>query len=486
MRNWEIVLIIVNFGLLYGVLIRRQKAGSTIRSLWPLFLGYTMVAGQIIIEGMSWRMIPAYFTIVLLTVYFYMGRNKVMRRKWSSVATQFVLLTIFLIISLIPPLVFPVFSLPEPTGDYSVGTVDYHWVDKNRTETSGDDSSAKRELMVKIWYPANAETEKPFNYYLDDVPEVRNTLAKQFNLPSFTMNHFDFVQTHSVTDSVLSQVQEPYPVLLFSHGFGVHRNQNIFQVEEFASHGYIVVSIEHTYYAGVTTFPDGRTVELIEKDQDISTAVMDAIMPIWTADASFVLDQLEILNQQDNRFSGKFDLERVGMFGHSFGGANAYQMLMKDKRVKAAIDMDGGLFGEPLPDNGVGKPFFLMTADSTRNGEAVNKLLDSYSDQELIQLMGMNKEALQQYMDELEARFLKSVVGGGLSIVIPNAGHHSFTDSSLYSPLLLTKNENPTYNHQVINEFTLAFFNQHLKSADESILTQLGQKYPEVDFTVNQ
>ena len=37
----------------------------------------------------------------------------------------------------------------------------------------------------------------------------------------------------------------------------------------------------------------------------------------------FVLNQIEKLNQsdKDNRFTGRMDTSRIGMFGHSYGGA---------------------------------------------------------------------------------------------------------------------------------------------------------------------
>ena len=51
------------------------------------------------------------------------------------------------------------------------------------------------------------------------------------------------------------------------------------------------------------------------------------------------------------------DTSRIGMFGHSYGGATAAQVLVEDSRVKAAINMDGTLYGENVPKSRVGKPF---------------------------------------------------------------------------------------------------------------------------------
>ncbi|MDQ0047993.1 putative dienelactone hydrolase [Paenibacillus polymyxa] len=50
----------------------------------------------------------------------------------------------------------------------------------------------------------------------------------------------------------------------------------------------------------------------------------------WVKDASFVVDQIEELSKHDpdQRFTERMDLERIGMYGHSFSGAITVQMLM--------------------------------------------------------------------------------------------------------------------------------------------------------------
>ena len=81
----------------------------------------------------------------------------------------------------------------------------------------------------------------------------------------------------------------------------------------------------------------------------------------------FVLNQIEKLNQsdKDNRFTGRMDTSRIGMFGHSYGGATVAQVLVEDSRVKATINMDGTLYGENVPKSRVGKPFLIMNAETS-------------------------------------------------------------------------------------------------------------------------
>ena len=57
-----------------------------------------------------------------------------------------------------------------------------------------------------------------------------------------------------------------------------------------------------------------------------------------------------------------FDLDRVGMFGHSLGGAAAAGTMLADRRTVGGLDMDGRLFGR-VATTGLERPFMLFAAD---------------------------------------------------------------------------------------------------------------------------
>lgn len=175
-----------------------------------------------------------------------------------------------------------------------------------------------------------------------------------------------------------------------------------------------------------------------------------------------MLDQVEKLNRGDidDRFTGRIDTSRIGMFGHSYGGATAAQMLVEDTRIQAAINMDGLLYGSNVPDTGIGKPILLMSA-------------------------GIIDDPLED-IKVINNRNERALAGGGMSMVIPNTDHTSFTDFHLISPLLRSPDEDPRYVHRIINEFSLAFFDLYVKqTGDSSALERLAAKYPEVNFKVN-
>jgi pimeloyl-ACP methyl ester carboxylesterase len=81
---------------------------------------------------------------------------------------------------------------------------------------------------------------------------------------------------------------------------------------------------------------------------------------------TFVVDQLQRLNADSSEtFAARMDLQRLGMFGHSFGGATALEFCHQDSRCKAALDMDGIPFGSVVPE-GLSKPGMFLLSDHSR------------------------------------------------------------------------------------------------------------------------
>jgi hypothetical protein len=140
--------------------------------------------------------------------------------------------------------------------------------------------------------------------------------------------------------------------------------------EDLASHGYVVVGIDAPYRAFVVAFPDGRVIRrLPENNPEVcigkvgeeQARCVDRILSAWTADIGDVLDQLGQLNTSDpsGRFTGRLDMTRVGVFGHSFGGAQAAQFCSQDSRCKAGIDVDRSLHGSVV-QSGIPIPFMFL------------------------------------------------------------------------------------------------------------------------------
>ncbi|WP_068614041.1 alpha/beta hydrolase family protein [Paenibacillus tuaregi] len=479
MRLWEFVLILLVVGLSF-MFIWRPRLIRSLRMYAAPLLGAAGIV-QVTVEGCRWQMIPAYVGAVVLAACILWGKPEGTKRsrRIGAASLGSVLFLIYAALMTALPVLLPVFTFEKPTGSYPVGTTVYHWVDSQRADEYSSDPKARRELMVQIWYPASPNTAGPTEPYSRHVGAVTKGLENALSFPAWTLSHLGLVKTHAYDDAVLSNAEKRYPVLIFSHGMTGFRNQNTFQVEELVSHGYIVVGIDHAYDAAATVYPDGREV-LLKPNNLTGFDQLDGHMPLWTGDVSFVLDQLELLNKKDTsgRFTGRLDLGRIGMFGHSFGGATAAQMLMKDSRIQAALNMDGTLYGEPMPETGLGKPYLQMSGAKSIDRAVFESSLD-----QAVAKSGRSRESYENSWNETVKRRTNALKGGGYSMTIPHTSHMSYTDFHLFSPLLQEKGEKPREVHHIVNEVSLAFFDRYVKGSSAISMSDLSKKYPEIGLT---
>lgn len=392
--------------------------------------------------------------------------------------------------------VFPVFDLPAPVGELKVGTQVFHFVDPSREETFGKTATGKRELMVQVWYPAQAGTGK----YAPFIPDTRilRYMAANYGLPGFTFQHLKYISSHAYSGAEVSSAQTSYPLILGNPGFGSSRFLHTSQAENLASHGYIVAVIDHTYNTFATEFPDGRittstTNDLFSPDHDYRTEIgnRDKLGKVLTVDVSFALDQFELIQSGHipSQLKGRIDLGHVGVFGHSIGGATAYDAAY-DPRIAVGIDIDGGLYR--LRDReGLRKPFLFMNSES--GFERLKMVMDNrvYTDAEL-KRMGVTREWVDQETEdkklELE-RMRETVAAGGQVLYIDNTEHLNFADVQFISPIFkmlgMTGKIAPERANSVINAYMLDFFDMYLKNQGGNLMKGPDSRFPEVKFVTS-
>src|SRR5947209_2624130 len=305
-------------------------------------------------------------------------------------------------------------TLPTPTGPFAVGRALYDWVDNETLDSLAPVPPTRRELLAWIWYPSTAGESAANEDYLPARIRAAVERGRGPLISKFLTRDLSKVHVHSIRNAAVSPQQQSFPVVIMRAGASAEVANYSTIAEDLASHGYVVVGFDAPYRTLVVAFPDGRVItrtpennpELGSRQEQVRRA--NKLLAAWTADIGFVLDQLDRLNTSDasGRFTGRLDMKRVGVFGHSFGGAQAAQFCSADSRCKAGIDVDGALFGSVI-EAGIHKPFmFLLSGHG-----------DFSSDAETRQI----KADIQSVYDRLPA-------DGRLRIVIRGANHFTFSD----------------------------------------------------------
>ena len=292
----------------------------------------------------------------------------------------------------------PFNDLPAPSGPYTVATEIETWKDNSRLEAFTENPSDIRRIVVQYWYPtaASISAESNTHPYIDQPDKRMSAFAQAMGLPQFLVEHIQEVKTHSLYGQKVHPDTGALPVVIFSHGLGGMKSQNTIQAEELASHGYLVIAADHAFDAYLTIFDDATTADYRSSGDDISNeaefwAVRGPQLETRTHDISFILDMVSSRKTNPNDVEEvnvlwqRADLNRVGIFGHSFGGATSLMALSRDSRIRAAIALDGWMV--PVPETkiseGSRKPLMYIgqeSWDEPLNYEKLSRFVESSSE----------------------------------------------------------------------------------------------------------
>jgi dienelactone hydrolase len=260
-------------------------------------------------------------------------------------------------------------QLPTPSGPHRVASQIFRWTDFSRPETLTPSSSDHRPVVAQAWYPTATATGRTVPYF-----EAQHQLPSSVaGLPSFLYAAFGEIDTHATFEAPISPTRRAWPVLVFSPGLGVPREQYTSLATELASRGYVVIALSAPYESAPTVLAGGRVI-----GQTVHPDVMgppphpelERLIDVRAADASFVLDRLAALATDNRRspLAGHLDLGHVGIVGHSLGGATAVQVMAADPRFKVGVNLDGKLFGTQ-PDARLHQPLLWIQSDDARTEE---------------------------------------------------------------------------------------------------------------------
>lgn len=388
--------------------------------VFALFCVLSMIG--VLSWGFRWFMLGVILLIraIWAVLYFVKQNNqKVMLFRPKYVILSTVRNVFFLGFAILPAVMFPQFKPVETTGTYEVKTVSYTLEDTSRRETFSDQEE-NRKVTIQFWYPATED--------------------------------------------------KTFPLTVFSHGSFGFRGSNASTFEELASNGYVVCSIDHTYHAFFTKQTDGKMIIVNQDfindaiaatngdyDEQKTYELTRQWLTLRTQDMNFVLD--EILAQVDQASSDevyhRIDKEKIGLFGHSLGGATAAKLGRDRGDVDAVIVVDGTMLGEEI-----GFADGKAVLDETPYPVP---LLNLYNEEHYA-------DANQQGMDYANT-YASAHAIDARDIVIRGAGHLNFTDLPLFSPTLAamlgTGEVDSRYCVETMNHIILTYFNHYLKGVKD-------------------
>lgn len=425
-----------------------------------------ILTAQILFTGFQAVLFGLYvfaFAVFLRSLWRMWKVGQIKPRRGTKAVIFGLLGVMMVVFCLIPAVLLPIsYETPVPTGPYAVGTIRYGWEDTGRPETFTPDPADHRKIAVQFWYPVDA-TDR---YQPGSTP---------------------------VEEAPISKDQDKYPLVVFSHGAYGFRGSNTSTYQELASQGYIVASIDHTFHAFFTRFPDGESEiisqEFLAEVQLNQTGQMNAEqeyaipfkwLDLRIADIRFTLDQVEALNAEKsiNPLAGHIDLEKIGLFGHSLGGAASAAVCREDARCKAVAVIDATMIGE-----------------YDRNAANGTLIEDPFPVPMMIFYNGdtfYDEVGHEAYRPDLNA--FENAADVAYGVVVNGAQHLNFTDLPARAPILAkllggmmsvnggTAGEIPqALCTEILNQYLVEFFDQALLGEPSDLLSGAAG-YAEVDL----
>lgn len=273
-----------------------------------------------------------------------------------------------------------------------------------------------------------------------------------------------------------------FPLIVFSHGAFGYYQSNYSTYAELASNGYVVAALDHPHHAFFSKDTDGRIVIVDsgflsdaiavsngEKNMEEEYALFREWMDLRSADMNFVLDTFEAAKAENAldsawrtddesgilRVLSLTDTDRIGVMGHSMGGATAVSAGRTRDDIDAVIVLDGTMLGEIV---------------SFENGAAAYNE-DPYP----VPLLDFGKKSdyseTAQAQNEYQFAYVNQYVIGrardGKRVLFTDAGHMDFTDLPLFSPFLASMLGSESIDHEAftlrLNGLVLRWFDYYLK-----------------------
>jgi dienelactone hydrolase len=361
------------------------------------------------------------------------------RQPWKVILFISLCLTLFLTLSLYSQL-----ELPATGGTFAVGQTVLNWVDTSRAEDLTEAPNDFREVVALVWYPAEAKSGVQADYF-SNLSTVSDALVQSGEVKTWQVLGLRFVRSESRWNANPIKSEEQFPVMVLSPGNGTNIEFYSSLASEIASHGYVVVGLNHPYDVPAVQLASGD-IAPYDKDQwlldpEAHQAYIAERIKVRTADIRFALEQLDDFST-NRRFAGIMNLDAVAVAGHSLGGITAAEACKADPRFKACLNFDGLQRGGPfsMDENAIPpeQPFLFLTKEAQ-----------------------LHPTLLERFESMPESYW----------VIVHGTSHQSFTDGPLLQPSLLPGSNQADRFMEWIGEYTVAFLDSTLKGQPNDMLS---------------
>ena len=296
----------------------------------------------------------------------YWRMMRILLRRLAQLAGFCAGLVLLLLVALFIEHQLPV-ELPKPAGPYLVGRESQVWL---REPDALRTTAADRTLLAWIWYPVSPgpSASAPAEYM---PAALRSAVDASTWLPLriLFLRDLEKVHVHSLEGTAAPANLPPFPVLVFRPGLSALSLEYSTIAEDLASRGFVVVGIDAPGRSRVVVLPDGSVVRRTDANnpenvaQEEGERIADRLVGLWSDDIAFALERLARMDSDPgSRWRGRFDLSRIGIAGHSLGGATAAYFCGVEPRCRAVVDIDGALRG-PVRGAVPSAPLFFLMGD---------------------------------------------------------------------------------------------------------------------------
>lgn len=242
----------------------------------------------------------------------------------------------------------------------------------DRSRGDFDSSDMGRSIIISLFYPAETNAESPtvssYARLFDPCAEMALASLKEMGADE---EHIKSIGIPVVNQAEPMYTAEKRPVILYVPAFGIVRDMYMFQIENLVKQGFIVVTIGATDESMFSIYPDGRFIRQAGKMSSIEstdTVLWDELLQTRVEDILYTAAHLQEL---ESCFSSPLmDMERIGLVGHSLGGAAVFEAVKRKADFRAAILLDPSFHLLHLQEGAdIATPFLVMRQEKCTHEE---------------------------------------------------------------------------------------------------------------------